>query len=41
MSAPSFRDAAVRAVELGVDSVFLWDHLFPFTGSADDSPTPS
>ena len=37
VSAPSFRDAAVQAVELGVDSVFLWDHLVPFTGSADDS----
>lgn len=37
VSASSFRRAAVEAVALGVDSVFLWDHLVPFTGTAADS----
>lgn len=37
VSASSFRQAAVDAAALGVDSVFLWDHLVPFTGTADDS----
>gem|GEM_PF-627158 len=37
VSAPTFRQAAVDALALGVDSVFLWDHLVPFTGTADDS----
>lgn len=35
--APSFRRAAEEAVALGVDSIFLWDHLVPFTGGAGDS----
>lgn len=35
--AASFRLAVEDAVALGVDSVFLWDHLVPFTGTADDS----
>lgn len=37
VSPSTFRCAAVEAVALGVDSVFLWDHLVPFTGPVDDS----
>lgn len=37
LPASSFRAAAMEAVALGVDSVFLWDHLVPFTASPDDS----
>lgn len=29
--------AACEAADLGVDGVFLWDHLVPFVGSSDDS----
>lgn len=32
-----FRVATEQAITLGVDSVFLWDHLVPFTGTAADS----
>lgn len=32
-----FREATEQAISLGVDSVFLWDHLVPFTGTAADS----
>jgi len=32
-----FGDAAAQAVTMGVDSIFLWDHLVPFTGTAEDS----
>lgn len=32
-----FREATEQAITLGVDSVFLWDHLVPFTGTSADS----
>lgn len=35
--AAGFSSAVDKAVDLGVDSVFLWDHLVPFTGTAADS----
>src|SRR4051812_11327961 len=31
-----FRDAAVRAEELGYDIVYTWDHFFPLYGARDD-----
>ena len=34
---PSMRAAAVRADELGYDSLWTWDHLYPIVGS-DDGP---
>ena len=34
---PDFSDAAEQALSMGVDSIFLWDHLVPFTGTAADS----
>jgi probable F420-dependent oxidoreductase len=30
-----FRDAAMRAEELGVDVIFTWDHFYPLTGDPD------
>ncbi len=33
----NFHSATERALALGVDSVFVWDHLVPFTGTAADS----
>lgn len=30
-----FRDAALRAEELGVDAIFTWDHFFPLSGDAE------
>lgn len=32
-----FRTATEQAIAMGVDSIFLWDHLVPFTGTAADS----
>lgn len=32
-----FAVAARDAVELGVDGVFLWDHMVPFVGPPDGS----
>ncbi|MBM3827023.1 MAG: LLM class flavin-dependent oxidoreductase [Actinobacteria bacterium] len=32
-----FVSVAREAAELGVDGVFLWDHMIPFVGSPDDS----
>jgi alkanesulfonate monooxygenase SsuD/methylene tetrahydromethanopterin reductase-like flavin-dependent oxidoreductase (luciferase family) len=32
---PSMRAAAVHADELGYDSLWTWDHLYPIVGSAD------
>jgi alkanesulfonate monooxygenase SsuD/methylene tetrahydromethanopterin reductase-like flavin-dependent oxidoreductase (luciferase family) len=32
-----FVSVARSAAEMGVDGVFLWDHMVPFVGSADDS----
>jgi alkanesulfonate monooxygenase SsuD/methylene tetrahydromethanopterin reductase-like flavin-dependent oxidoreductase (luciferase family) len=37
VDAPQFEKSARDAVALGVDSVFLWDHLVPFTGEADET----
>ena len=34
---PSIRAAALRAEELGYDSLWTWDHLYPIVGS-DDGP---
>jgi alkanesulfonate monooxygenase SsuD/methylene tetrahydromethanopterin reductase-like flavin-dependent oxidoreductase (luciferase family) len=34
---PAMRDAAVRADQLGVTSLWTWDHLYPIVGS-DDGP---
>lgn len=35
--APSeYRDIVEKSINLGVDSVFLWDHLVPFTGQERD-----
>src|SRR4028118_1988920 len=30
-----FRDAVLRMEELGVDSIWNWDHFFPLYGEAD------
>lgn len=30
-----FRDAALRAEELGVDTIFTWDHFYPLSGDPD------
>jgi len=35
-SYPGFRDAAVRAEEVGYDIVYTWDHFFPLYGARDD-----
>lgn len=32
-----FVSVARSAAEMGVDGVFLWDHMVPFVGSSDDS----
>ncbi|MFZ9231332.1 MAG: LLM class flavin-dependent oxidoreductase [Ilumatobacteraceae bacterium] len=32
-----FAEVAHEAASLGVDGVFLWDHMVPFVGSHDDS----
>ena len=32
VSPDAYRDLVVNSLDLGVDSVFLWDHLVPFTG---------
>ncbi|GDX27488.1 LLM class F420-dependent oxidoreductase [Actinomycetes bacterium] len=37
VDAPQFEKSARDAVALGVDSVFLWDHLVPFTGEKDET----
>jgi len=37
VDAPQFEKSARDAIALGVDSVFLWDHLVPFTGQADET----
>lgn len=37
VAAGHFREATEEVITLGVDSVFLWDHLVPFTGTAADS----
>ncbi len=37
VDAPQFEKSASDAVALGVDSVFLWDHLVPFTGQKDET----
>ncbi len=37
VDAPQFEKSARDAVAMGVDSVFLWDHLVPFTGEADET----
>jgi len=37
VDAPQFEKSARDAVALGVDSVFLWDHLVPFTGQKDET----
>jgi alkanesulfonate monooxygenase SsuD/methylene tetrahydromethanopterin reductase-like flavin-dependent oxidoreductase (luciferase family) len=35
VSPTAFRELVADALDLGVDSVFLWDHLVPFTGSEE------
>ena len=30
----SFRDAGIRAEELGYDTLWTWDHLYPIVGSS-------
>jgi alkanesulfonate monooxygenase SsuD/methylene tetrahydromethanopterin reductase-like flavin-dependent oxidoreductase (luciferase family) len=34
---PDFLASAELALSMGADSIFLWDHLVPFTGTAADS----
>lgn len=36
VSPAAYRGLIVDALDLGVDSVFLWDHLVPFTGKEGD-----
>ena len=33
---PMYLEVVQGALDIGVDSVFLWDHLVPFTGKQDD-----
>jgi probable F420-dependent oxidoreductase len=32
---PAFRDAVLRLEEMGVDTLFNWDHFFPLSGDPD------
>jgi len=37
VDANRFVSVAREAAEMGVDGIFLWDHMVPFVGSPDDS----